>query len=51
MHEFGLGAKCENLLLGINSPVLAQTALSAKVDFLQTLKVRMINLASIANEK
>ncbi len=40
-----------NLLLGINSPANTQTAFSNRVDFAQTLKVRMINLASIANEK
>ncbi len=40
-----------NLLLGIRPPVLAQTAFSDKFDFAPILKVRMINLASIANEK
>ncbi|WP_158260511.1 hypothetical protein [Chlorogloea sp. CCALA 695] len=40
-----------NLLLGMRPPTNTQTALSAKVDFAQILKIRMINLASIANEK
>lgn len=39
------------LLLGIRPPVLAQTTTSTRVDFAQILKLRMINLASIANEK
>ncbi len=40
-----------NLLPGIRPPVLAQNATSTKVDFAQILKVRMINLVSIADEK
>ncbi len=40
-----------NLLLGIRPPVNTQTAFSDGVDFAQTLKVRMINLASMSNEK
>ena len=40
-----------NLLLGIHPPATTQTAISTKVDFAQILKVRMINLVSIANEK
>jgi hypothetical protein len=40
-----------NLLLGMRPPTNTQTATSTKVDFAQILKVRMINLASIANEK
>jgi hypothetical protein len=40
-----------NLLLAINSSANTQTAFGNRVDFAPILKVRMINLASIANEK
>ena len=40
-----------NLLLKIDPPVNTQTAFSTRVDFAQILKVRMINLVFIANEK
>ncbi len=40
-----------NLLLGVYPPANTQTAIGARVDFVQILKVRVINLASIANEK
>ena len=40
-----------NLLLGIHPPANTQTATNTKIDFVQVLKVRMINLESIANDK
>ena len=40
-----------NLSLGMRPHTNTQTAFSAKVNFAQSLKIRMINLASIANEK
>ncbi|PSB26072.1 hypothetical protein C7B70_24355 [Chlorogloea sp. CCALA 695] len=40
-----------NLLLGVYPPVDTQAAFSHGVNFAQILKVRTINLASIANEK
>jgi hypothetical protein len=40
-----------NILLGIKPPANTQTATSTKVDFAQILKVSMINLASMSNEK
>lgn len=40
-----------DLLLEIHLPANTQTATSTKVDFAQILKVRMINLASMSNEK
>lgn len=39
-----------NLLVGIHPPANTQTAIGARVDFAQILKVRMINLVSILNE-
>ncbi|PSB29752.1 hypothetical protein C7B70_17690 [Chlorogloea sp. CCALA 695] len=40
-----------NLLLEINPPANTQTAIGARVDFAKILKVRIIGLASISNDK
>jgi hypothetical protein len=40
-----------NLLLGIHPPANTETAFSDRVDLAQILKVRIINLVSIPNEK